>query len=164
MATEMFEIKSRVLRGSTVEVHSVRAIEVPADALAQLEEACDDEEDASPDPASLRWYQIEATIFPGSNPTGPMTHWDIDDLILVPADTPDVKGPDDFEAEVDEVPFHRVELIENGEEMEPGMSKFEGPQRLRFTAGFPRVSRDWKFRYYFEQFGRIHLPSATGVG
>jgi hypothetical protein len=111
----------------------------------------------------LRWYEIEATIFPGTGAPGPMTHWDIDDLRLVPADTPDIESPEDLEAVVDEVGFYRVRLIDNGEEIDPDGPKVPGPQRLRFTAGFPPVSRDWKFRYYFEQFGRIRLPSSGGV-
>jgi hypothetical protein len=39
----------------------------------------------------------------------------------------------------------------------PDGSKFLGPQRLRFTAGFPKDVREAKFQYYFENFGRIAL-------
>jgi hypothetical protein len=169
MAADMFRIKSQVLRGATVEVHSVRPIDVPAGAIADFKETqCEGEDEDGeveefPDPARLRWYEVEATIFPGTGAPGPMTHWDIDDLRLVPADTPDIQSPEDLEAVVDEVDFYRVRLIDNGEEIDPDGPKVPGPQRLRFTAGFPPVSRDWKFRYYFEQFGRIRLPSSGGV-
>ncbi len=170
MAADLFRIKSQVLRGATVEIHSVRPIDVPAGAIADFKENAGEDEDDEDgeveehaDPVKLRWYEIEATIFPGTRAPGPMTHWDIDDLRLVPADTPDIESPEDLEAVVDEVGFYRVRLIDNGEEIDPDGPKVPGPQRLRFTAGFPPVSRDWKFRYYFEQFGRIRLPSSGGV-
>ena len=159
MAADLFQIKSQVLRGARVEVHSVRPIEVPPGAIAEFTELDRDEEEREEllHPEKLRWYEIEATIFPGPGTPGPMTHWDIDDLVLVPAGTAEIRSTEALEAVVDEVHFHRLILIENGEEVEPEQSKLPGPRRLRFVAGFPPVSRDWKFRYYFEQFGRVSL-------
>ena len=140
-ATELFRVKSRVLKGATVDVHSVRSVPAP------------EQDDDEPE---LAWYEVEATIFPANAP-GPMTHWDLDDLRLVPANTLDrigLNSPDDEQ----EIGFDRVWLIENGEALEPQQSKFHGPQRLRFTTGLPKGVTAWKFRYYFEQFGRIELP------
>ena len=155
----LFTVKSQVLRGATTDVHFVRPIVPPADALALFD---GDEPDF--DPTSLTWYEIEVTIFPDPAVTGPMTHWDIDDLRLVPADTPDIKGLGDNGPVVYEVELASLLVIENGEAVEPEGSKFHGPHRLRFTAAFPKDTRDWKFRYYFEQFGHVRLPAARLLG
>ena len=141
-ASELFRVKSQVLKGATVDVHSVRLVPEP---------------EQDPDEPELAWYEIEATIFPAASVPGPMTHWDLDDLRLVPASTPDRVGLNSPDIE-HEMGFDQVWLIENGAALEPEQSKFHGPQRLRFTTGLPKGVTAWKFRYYFEQFGRIELP------
>ena len=146
-ASELFRVKSRVLRGATVDVHSVRPVPSP--------EEFEPEDDAQP--AELDWFEIEATIFPAPNAVGPMTHWDLDDLRLVPIDEPNREPLEAAEIE-SEIGFARIAIVENGVASEPEQSTLHGPQRLRFVAGLPRGIRVWKFRYYFEQFGRVELP------
>jgi hypothetical protein len=100
LAKGLFETKSKVLRGATIQVHSVRPTEPPADAVAAAtgdgEPGEDEDEGEKPaDPRDLSWYEIETTIFPDQNEAGPMTHWDIDDLRLVPIDAPPMSMDDD---------------------------------------------------------------------
>ena len=157
-ASNLFRVKSQVLKGATVDVHSVRRIG-PKEALAIPTDEVDED---LPPMEDRDWFEIELTLFPAANAPGPMTHWDIDDLRLVPADTPD-RDTFDAEEEVEEISFDRIWIIENGEAIEPDQPKFHGPQRLRITAGFSRGIANWKFRYYFEQFGLIELPAGSGL-
>ena len=146
-ASELFRVKSRVLRGATVDVHTLRPVPAP--------EEFEPEDDTQP--VMLEWFEIEATIFPAPNAVGPMTHWDLDDLRLVPIDEPNREPLEAAEIE-SEIGFARIAIVENGVASEPQQSTLHGPQRLRFVAGLPRGIRVWKFRYYFEQFGRVELP------
>ena len=163
MAKGLFEVKSKVLRGATTQVHSVRPTDVPADLAADAEEHAadadeDEDEDPPADPRDLSWYEIEATVFPDETAAGPMTHWDIDDLMLVPFDAPPTAIDDD--RETPESQLHGLRIVADGEAREPKGPKVIGPQRLRFTAGFPKGVRAAKFRYYFEDFGKIELAPA----
>jgi hypothetical protein len=169
LAKGLFETKSKVLRGATIQVHSVSPTEVPAEALPSEE---DEEEETDPDdedeegekptdPRDLSWYQIETTIFPDQNAAGPMTHWDIDDLRLVPSDAPPMSmDDDDNEGDRPEFDLLEVRVVTDGQPQEPDGSKFLGPQRLRFKSGFPKGVREVKFQYYFENFGVIPLTPA----
>ena len=78
-ASELFRVKSRVLRGATVDVHTLRPVPAP--------EEFEPEDDTQP--VMLEWFEIDATIFPAPNAASPMNDWDIDDLRLVPIDEPD---------------------------------------------------------------------------
>ena len=147
-ASELFRVKSRVLRGATVDVHTLRPVPAP--------EEFEPEDDTQP--VMLDWFEIDATIFPAPNAAGPMNDWDIDDLRLVPIDEPDREPLESAEIE-NEIGFNRIAIVENGVASEPDQSKLHGPQRLRLVAGLPRGIRVWKFRYYFEQFGRVELPA-----
>jgi hypothetical protein len=160
-AVGLVGIKGQVLRGAAVDVHAVRRIAPPADLLPVLDA---DRDRPPPDPVPRDWYEVEVTLFPAPDAPGPMTHWEPGDLILVPADTPDVVSPADIGRPVDEVGLDRVWLVEDGRAVEPDAGKYHGPQRLRFTAGFPAGIREWKFRYYFEQFGRVRLPTSADAG
>ncbi len=147
-ALEHFRVKCSPLKGATVDVHAVRILP-PAQAI---------EYEDDPMPVKLDWFEIDATIFPAPNAVGPMNDWDIDGLRLVPIDEPD-REPLQAAEIGDEIGFARIAIVENGAASEPEQSKLHGPQRLRFVAGLPRGIRVWKFRYYFEQFGRVELPA-----
>ena len=171
-AKEMFSVKSRVLRNATVEVHTVRPTDVPAKFVEELNELAipdpddDDEigEDRRDTERAVRdysWYEIEATIFPDPCEAGPMKHWDVDDLKLVPANAkpeePFGEGEDEDRPEFE---LHDLQLVADGVAEAVDNSKLHGPHRLRFTSGFPRTVREVKFQYYFEQFGHVRLESA----
>ncbi|HET6575946.1 MAG TPA: hypothetical protein VFG68_20260 [Fimbriiglobus sp.] len=133
----LIDVKSRVLRGATVDVHAVR----PAHAGDRPE---------------LRWYEIEATIFPDPSQTEPMSHWDVDDLRLVPASA---VLPAPFASREDEYEPHELVLVEDGKPVIPVDGKVTGPRRLRFVVGVPSAVRDLQFRYFFEQFGPFRLSA-----
>ena len=151
-ASEFFFVKSRVLQGATVDVHSVRAEKRPP------EPSDFDPEEDVPLSDDRDWYEIEATIFPAPTVPGPMNHWDVSELCLVPFETPNREGLGDREDGAEEIGFDRMWFIRDGEAVEPEETKSQGPQRLRMLAGFPHGIAAWKFRYYFEQFGRVDLP------
>ena len=170
-ANELIETKSRVLRGATIDVHSVKPIAPPQSELDAVTDS-DPEDDRTPaevaeDIALIKnqnWYEIELTLFPEANVSGPMEHWDIYDLRLVPrnakAINPFSMSNDGDAAEEEEVFFSEIQVIDNGVPRDPEDGKFVGSRRLHFTAGFPRSETEVKFRYYLEQFGLIRLPKA----
>jgi hypothetical protein len=134
----LFDADGRVLHGATADVHAVR----PAPPAAT-------------DRPGLRWYEVEATIFPDPAHAGPAAPWDVTGLRLVPADaappTPfGDRGGDEFEP-------HGLVLVEDGEPVIPVGGQVTGPRRVRFTVSVPREVRDVQFRYSFEQFGPFRL-------
>lgn len=170
MAKALFDTKSRVLRGASVQVHAVRPSTPPAEVLQAgnaLPPGEDDEEEAraAVDAAvaaarNLHWFEVEATIFPATPRPSPMTHWDIDDLRLVPLGAKPIAWTDNT-ADDDENEFglHEILIVADGRAVSPADSKFEGPQRLRFRVGVPPGLRAAKFQYYFEQFGEVRFPA-----
>jgi hypothetical protein len=140
----LFDVKSRVLRGATADVHVVRPTTLPAG-----------------DPESLRWYEVEATVFPDPSQAGPMSHWDVHDLRLVPATA---APPSPFARREEEYEPHEMVLVEEGKPVIPVDGKVTGPRRLRFRVGMPSAVRDLQFRYYFEQFGPFRIPPALPAG
>lgn len=172
MAGELIEVKSRVLRNATIDVHSIHPIPPPPSELdaAAITDGDDDRtpEDVAEDTQWIldqNWYEIELTLFPDANASGPMQYWDLYDLCLVPQDAKAVDPfswramiSDEPETQESEVFLSEIEVVANGKARDPGEGKFAGPQRLRFIAGFPKHLSEVKFRYYREQFGLIRLP------
>ena len=163
-----FEIKAKVLRGATAEVHSVEAAPEPPPAVIEQagEEDDDDgdgdgenEEKEQTEPRVLDYYRVDVTIRPGAQ-EGPMTHWDVSDLCVVDVKAPPLNfTPGQDMADAGEG-FHLqdVQIHENGELHDDEQAKYQGTQRLNFLVGVPPELRELKFRYYTEQFGRIVLP------
>ena len=162
----LFDVKSKVMRGASVDVHAVRPTMPPKDVL----EMADDPEleefvraEAAADLQNLRWNEIEVTIFPDAKQSGPMHGWDLDDLRMVPAGTPEPRplgGADDDEQLIE---LYDLKIVIDGEALQPGSPKVDGPQRLRFTAGSPKGIRELTFRYYFEQFGSVRLSAGPAL-
>ncbi len=164
----LLDVKSKVLRGASVDVHAVRPSAPPTDVLERADDpdlAEFDRAEAAADLQNLRWYEIEATIFPDAKHGGPMHGWDLDDLRLVPAGTPEPRPLGDSANEDDDVELHLMNLriVIDGEALQPGDSKVQGPQRLKFAVGAPRDIRELTFRYYFEQFGRVRLSAGPAL-
>jgi len=164
----LFDVKSKVLRGATVDVHSVRPAAPPAEVLEQADDPDLSEferAEAAADLQNLRWYEVEATIFPDPNQGGPMHGWDLADLAMVPWGTPEPKPFNDSQAEEEDlnVQVNDLKVVIKGEALQPGSPKVQGIQRLRFTVGAPRHVRELTFRYYFEQFGRVRLSSGPAL-
>lgn len=173
-AMSLFESKSIVLRGATAVIHNVHPTAAPAeqrlaiegvevdgnqvlDAAPKSDDAETDEDaeagDSSKDTGPRNHYYIEATITP-KPAAGKFTHWDLDDLRLVPFDLKVSKNADDDD---DSIEIKEAQVEYEGGFINPDGSKFPGEQKLRLLiAAKPDVSRA-KFRYYFESFGDIRL-------
>jgi hypothetical protein len=167
VAQGMFDVKSRVLRGATVDVHSVRPADPPRELVewartVHEEGDADERADAAAQVEDRAWYQFEVTIFPDPAAAGPMGHWDLDDLRVVPAGARPRKifDADGDDGSGEESELHEPRVIQDGVAVEPVDAKFTGPQRLRFVAGLPKGVKEAQFRYYFEDFGAIRIPQA----
>ncbi len=146
----MIEVKSKVLRGAEAELHAVEAIAPPA--------PTDGDKPAKP----ANYYRIEVTIKPSTS-TGPMTHWDIDDLQLVSFDTPKttLEGlADEGTDSIDGYALDNIEIFQDGQFIADEQGKHQGPQRFRAGIAVPLEVRALKFQYYAEQFGKIPLPAS----
>jgi hypothetical protein len=169
-----FEIKAKVLRGATAEVHSVEAApEPPPPVIDQAGEEDqdegddddddddddeEDEEDEEESKRDLNYYRIDFTIRP-THSDGPMQHWDVGDLCVVDVKAPPLTlKPDDDTDAGEGFHFQDVQILEDGQLRDDEQGKYEGPQRLSALVGVPPGLRELKFRYYTEQFGRIVLP------
>lgn len=171
----LFESKSIVLRGATAEVHSVEPTAAPAEPRIAIEgveadgnqvldtpakpeeseggEGEDEDEDAPKDKGPRDHYYVEATITPKAS-TGKFTHWDLDDLRLVPYEMKVTKDADSDDGSIE---IREVKIEHEGGFVEPEGSKFAGARKLRMLiAAKPEVRRA-KFRYYFEAFGDMRL-------
>jgi hypothetical protein len=143
-----FAAKGKVLRGATLDVHSVTPCEVPK----RLLEFDDDAECPAKDQS---WYWIDATITP--KPTGGPFHlWEAGELLLVPEKTRAGMPSDD----ADEWNLYSLKIwdAEHQDWQKDEAYKYPGPQRLKMRVGLPPNVRRAKLRYYFEVFGEVQLP------
>ena len=151
---KLFEVKSQVLRGAQTTVHSIQPIPRPEPAAKS-----DDDADDAP-PQDSNYYRFDVTISPKPS-TGPMSHWDLDDLRMVSFDTPATtldKMSD--EGDIENYPLNEVEILDGAKFISADQGKYEGSQQVRFTTAVPPHVRELKFQYYAEQFGRLPLPPA----
>ena len=157
-----FDIKSRVLRGAGVEVHSVQAIPRPPPRFIDQEgneDDDDEDEESSSDADRFAHYRLDFTLRPLDEATGPMQHWDLDDLCVV-----DVAAPalslDPNESGDPGVGYHLadIQIFDAGRFQDDDQGKHVGTQRVSAVIAVPPELRELKFRYYTEQFGRIILP------
>ena len=149
---KLFEVKSQVLRGAEAQVHSVEGTPPPPPPANPCSY------DTTPHPAN--YYRIEVTIIPAAA-RGPMSHWDLDDLRLIPFDTPATslkEMADEGSADAEGYDLQDVKIMGEGRFVDATEGKYEGAQQLRLLVGVPPHVRALKFRYYSEQFGHIELP------
>ncbi len=168
VAEGMFTRKSATLRGATVEVHAVRPASMPKQARDELEQFIDTndadrERGATPDYGNYQWCEVEATVFPPAGDTATFAAWDVASLVLVPIDAPKLEFLGGDDSETPQFDLLDVRVVADGSASQPVGEGFAGPQRLRFTVGVPRGTRLLKFQYFFEQFGRVELPSTLGL-
>lgn len=173
-AMSLFKSKSIVLRGATAEVHSVQPTAAPAEPRLAIEgvevdgnqvldaapkpetpagEDHENEDDDTPKDTGPRdYYYVEATITPKAS-AGKFTHWDLDDLRLVPYDLKVTMDTDDDGS----IEIKEVQIEHEGGFVDPEGSKFAGQRRLRLLVAAKPEQKRAKFRYYFEAFGDIRL-------
>jgi hypothetical protein len=149
----LFESKSKVLRGATVQIHAVQPAPVPTHFEAE-------EEQHTPATAT-RFVFVDCTITPAGTPANaedctPFACWDSSELQLVafdaPAPTYDSESSDEHEGPQCEV--HDVQCLDSENED----SKRSGAQHLKLHVAVPEGLTRLKFQYYFETFGDVTLP------
>ncbi len=165
-ASQLIQGKSGVLRGAAVEVHSVTPSARPGPRPEWAGEELNEEEGEEPR-ADLAYYRLDVTIIPGGT-AGAFQHWDLDDLRVVPSHAPPppaleglAEGLDnspETDEDFEDVSLEEIEIEEGGRFVPVEVSKFCGPQRIRALIGVVADWKEVKFRYYFEDFGRVALP------
>jgi hypothetical protein len=156
-AIGLFKTKSQVLKGAAVHVHSVELTAKPVDendALADQTEN-DEAEAGDVEPADdSRYVLIDFTLTPMPGQSK-MTHWEPDELMLVPFDLPnDAKEDDHVSASI-----VRMRMVDDGGNETEDFDKIVGPGRFKAIFACPNGLRGRvKFRYYFEGFGDVMLP------
>lgn len=158
-----FKAKGAVLKGATIEVHSIEAAEAPP----ALQDESPEDEDEDPKSESPRppapprvYHRLDVTITPRP-PTGRgFQFWEPGDLTLMPA-----KAEVSFESDDDNddtADLAEVEVFQDGQFGPNEGTKYFGPQRLRILFGLaPGAPERLKFRYYFETFGEFTMPRAS---
>jgi len=140
-----FRVKGAALKGASAQVHAV----LPAAGIAAAPAAEDWNE--------LRdYYLVDVTITPGEVP-GPFGLWEPGELRLVPRES--VLRPESHKAEDHDESCNitKVQVEAEGEWADDDGMKYGGPQRLRLYVAAEPGTRELKFRYYLEEFGRIML-------
>jgi hypothetical protein len=156
-AIGLFKTKSQVLKGAAVHVHSVEMTDKPVDETDALPDQSDDEDEESADsePADdVRYFLIDFTLtpMPGSSK---MSHWEPDELMLVPFDLPsDAKEDDHLSASI-----VRMKMVDEAGNETEDFDKIVGPGRFKSVFACPSTLKGRvKFRYYFESLGDVMLP------
>lgn len=156
----MFSAKAAALRGAELLVGSIASVEGPP------REAFIEEEDyrsvLAEERSGGRWVRIEATVTPKpSAGEGGFTHWEPDELSLVPTpangklDLETLSGDSDLDCYVVRPGDQR--LGDTDEELEE--MKIQGPCQVVLTAYVPAEHRTVSMHYYTELVGQpITLP------
>lgn len=150
LAQGAVDVRGRVLRGASVDVHSARPVGGPAGLMVAGDATADEVE-----------YVVELTIFPDGQNSFGSDEWDPAGLAVVPAASAPPRllgGP----AGPAFTPT-RVELVDGGEAEAAG-GPVRGPRRVRLAVAVPRGVRALALRYGYEQFGTVPLPLPTIPG
>jgi hypothetical protein len=169
-ALGLFGMKSSVLRGATMNVHSMRAIPKPPEPAIEPEsdnETDDDDESNAEEENSIvastpeepespkDYVEVDVTITPKDNAADRV--WEPTELILTTEKIKSLADLEDKEAGT----THSVEVW-NGTAFGPDdPGKYPGDQRLKIIfAVTPGMSRVW-LHYYNEPIGQLTLPPGT---
>ncbi len=171
----------KMLRGATVDVHSVRPAEpraavssIPdagkletthheeAEVQGDAEEA--DEQAADEYDGPRNWFEIDVTITPRPSSKGGIPYWDINALRLT---KPGCSMKDDDDScHVQSVHLVRegTVLLDAGQtdptDEEENHGKVTGPHRLKMVIGVKPDVHELVFGYFFETFGKLIVPDA----
>ena len=150
--TAPFKMKGAVLKGAAAEVHSVVPTAMPAS------EPGAEESNGGGAPVARRHFWLDVTVRPTGRSEG-FQHWEPGELRLV---RPESRlNPDDPDEGEDACEVTRLEVQLEGTFQEDEGWKLSGPQRLRLLLAVQPGVSGLKFRYYFEEFGEVHLPVET---
>jgi hypothetical protein len=166
VALSLFEMKSRVLRGASMTVHSVTPVAQPKHE-GEVEEADEDEEsdeaedfdDAEPDSSDeveepKEYFAVDVTITPRNGEANAL--WEAGEFILLSERISSLAQLEEGDKELGTVEQVKVW---NGSEWGPDdPGKYPGEQRLLLTfAVKPNTSTAW-LNYYNEPIGTLPLP------
>ena len=141
-----FKAKGAVLRDATAMIHSVAPTTAPS-----INHDCD--EPAKP----CAHYLVEVTIAP-RNASGPFQLWEPSSLELARFDA--VRRPESDEPDDDTgCNVEKVQIDTDREWKDDEGMKYGGPQRLKLWLAVQPGVQQLKFRYYFEEFGSVRIPS-----
>lgn len=155
-----FKMKGSVLRDAEVELHAIKAVEMPAaqrfeymdDADWEAAQAAHAERRAGLDP-SQRFLEIELSIRPKPASGEGFKLWEPGELALA---GPDVSSAALETENSDEDSLAELDAIEvwgdGAWQCDEGL-KYEGPQRLKLTFQVPAGTGRVRLRYYFELLG-----------
>ena len=169
VALNLFTMKSRVLRGASMKLHSVTPVAKPEykpeieeeedDEQASIEastgDATEDETDLPEEPEEPReYFAVDVTIVPKDGATDAV--WEASEFILVSERISSLAELEDNEKELGTIEQVKVW---NGSEWGPDdPGKYPGEQRLLLTfAVKPNTSTAW-LNYYNEPIGTLELP------
>lgn len=152
----LFSMKSRVLRGAALTVHSVTAVPMPL--MPVDEEHGEDEEDGhdhehdDEEDGPKHYFQVDLTI----TPKGADRVWEPGEFMLASERIQSLEELEDGSKEVGNT--HEVQIW-NGAAFGPDEDgKYPGSQRLLLTfAVKPDTSKAW-LHYYDEPIGTLDLP------
>jgi hypothetical protein len=140
----LFSLKSRVLRGAKLTVHSITPTAKPAGRDSKDEEPRD-------------YVDIDLTITPKNSEDGRV--WEPGELILTSKKIRSLAELEEGEAELGTV--HDVKIWDGKEFGPDDPGKYPGAQRLKLTfAVKPGASKAW-LHYYAETIGVLELPRQT---
>lgn len=173
-----FMMKSDVMKGCVVEVHSLARAGVPeprrrgahgGDACCDEEgdhdehgdhdpgEDDEDDEDERKELAAKTWYALEATFKPAERGGKGFRHWEPGEMQVVRPDA-DVRPSSRSSDEDDVGTIHRIHYLEEGEWKEDEGMKLGGPVRLRLELGVNPGTTKVALRYYFNKLAILDLP------
>jgi hypothetical protein len=136
-----FRAKGAVLKGASARIHAITPAASPVI------------EGSSGVP--LEHYLVEVTITPGAT-EGPFGLWEPGELRLVRPES--VLHPESDETDGDGAcTVTKIQIEDEGRWSDDEGMKYGGPQRLRMNLAAQPGTRELKFRYYFEEFGKIKL-------
>src|SRR5262245_53274742 len=140
-----FRAKGAVLKGASARVHRVSAA-TAATTRGTVRSSSE----------SLEHYLVEVTITP-SQPEGPFGMWEPGELRLVQPESVLRLESDEPDDEDDACAVTKLQIEHEGQWNDDEGMKYSGAQRLRLYLAAHTGVRELKFRYYFEEFGKVKL-------
>jgi hypothetical protein len=143
-----FKMKGAVLKGATVELHSITPAEPPTTVEGEAVTARNN-------------FWLEMTLTP-TETSGEFQCWEPGELQLVKPESRVNPDSDEADDEDHSCIIRELQVQQEGQFAKDEGMKFPGEQRLRLLVAVEPGVTQLKFRYYFEEFGEVRLsaPSA----
>lgn len=153
-----FKWKGAVLKGATVQVHSISPASPPAK-KTEANGGSDDE--SAPESSARNYFLLDVTVTPTA-PPGKFTQWGPNEVQLVKTESRVRLHSASDEDDACEV--KRIEVEDEGQFKEDEGFTYAGARRLKLLLAVQPGTSRLKFRYYFEEFGEVELPPNSNSG